>query len=223
MSIARRVNAFTLIELLVGLQITGILLTAVATMAFAMSVAAREADDTTLTQTTLRYTVLRVGELIRTSRLVCAAPGTDVVLWQADDYRRGQIDVNEIVYIEYDDPTDTLRLLEFDPPSSLTILAALGLAPGDPVLTALAQPGTKAALVQAYTPLGRVRRTTVLQGCRNLVFTTDQAPPHTRSLALSFDLAETDGVHHYEIRGTLRPSAQHFLSPDGSTLVSDDD
>ena len=40
-----------------------------------------DADDTIRAQMQLRYTTLRISELIRTSKLVCAAPGNDLVLW----------------------------------------------------------------------------------------------------------------------------------------------
>jgi type II secretory pathway component PulJ len=223
MRIARHTKGLTVIELMIGMLITSIILSAVAALAFAMSVAARSADDTIHTQTDLRSAVLRVGELIRTCRLVCGAPGNDLVLWRADDYHPGRIDVNEIVYIEYDDPNNALKLREFDLKDSPSVLAALGLPETDPALTTLAQPGTKGALVQVYAPLGKMRQSTLLRGCRNVVFTADQNPPRTRRLAISFDLAEDGGVHRHEIDATRRASAEHLLSADGRTLVSDDD
>jgi type II secretory pathway pseudopilin PulG len=223
MRIARHTRGFTVIELLVGLQITSIVLSAVAALAFAMSVAARDADDTIHTQTELRYATLRIGELIRTCRLLCAAPGNDLVLWTADYNHDDRIDVNEVIYVEYDDPNDSLKLREFDLKNSPTVLTALELPETEPVLATLAQTGTKAALVREYTPLNKVRRITMLQGCSNVEFTADQNPPRTRRLTISFDLTENNAVHHYEIEATVRASAQHLLSGDGSTLVSDDD
>jgi len=223
MGIARHHKALTVIELLVGLLITSILLSAVATLAFAMSVGARDADDQIHTQAELRYTTLRISELIRTSRLLCAAPGKDLVLWAADDNHNNLIDVNEVVYLEYDDPNDSLSVREFTVANSPTVLAALGLPETAPVLTTLAQPQTKAALVHAYGPANQMRRITMLHGCRNAVFTADQNPPRTQRLMISFDVAENDSVHRYEIDAALRASAQHLLSSDGSALVSDDD
>jgi hypothetical protein len=211
------------VELLVGLQITSIVLSAVAALAFAMTVATRSADDMVRTQTELRGATLRLGELVRTSRLVCAAPEDNLVLWTADHNHDDLIDVNEIVYIEYDDPNDALKLREFDPNDNTTVLAALGLPPTDPVLTVLAQAGTKAALVQMYAPAHEVRRTTMIRGCHNAAFTADQNPPRTRGLTISFDLAENNGVHRYEVGAALSASAQHLLSADGTTLVGDDD
>lgn len=223
-----RVVGFTLIELLVGMMITSIILSAVATLAFAMSVGVRDADDTIRAQMQLRYATVRISELMRTCRLVCAAPGHDLVLWRADDNHNDRIDVNEIVYIEYDEGEHELKLLEFDLAQSPSVLETLGLPPTAPVLTTLGQTQIKTALVQRYQDVSQdgrpvVREPAILQECRNVVFTADQDPPHTRRLTISFDLTENNRTHHYEIDTTLRVSAQHLLSSDGSALVSDDD
>ena len=219
-----RAGAFTLIELLVGMMITSIILTAVATLAFAMSVAARDADDTIRAQMQLRYATLRISELIRTSQLICAGPGNDLVLWRADDNDPNLINVNEIVYIEYDDVKQELKLLEFDLKTSPTVLAALGLPETDPILTRLAQAETKTALVQKYQAMKDVvRDPNILSGCGNVKFSWDVNPPRTRRLTISFDLAENNGVHHYEIDTTLLASAQNLLNGAPLALVSDDD
>jgi type II secretory pathway pseudopilin PulG len=222
MRVARQDRAFTFVELLVGLQITSILLAAIATMAFAMSTAARHADETMHSQASLRYAALRVGELIRTCRLVCAAPGRELVFWMSDDNGNGQIDINEVVYLEYDEPGQALRLLQFNVPGNPTVLAALGQPETDPILTALAESATKTAL-ETYAGVGQIRRVTLLAGCSNVAFAADPLPPRTRQLAISYDLAANGGPARQEIGGTLRTSAQHLLSPDASTLVSDDD
>ncbi|MCX5645069.1 MAG: hypothetical protein NTZ17_10360 [Phycisphaerae bacterium] len=224
MRIARHTPGFTVIELQIGMLITSIVLAAVATLAFAMSVGARDADDTIRAQMQLRYATLRISELIRTSRLVCAGPGSDLVLWTTDHYQPNRIDVNEIVYIEYDDAKHELKLLEFDLKTSPTVLAALGLPETDPILSRLAQAETKTALVQKYQAMEDVvREPVILRGCSNVSFAKDPCPPCTRRLTISFDLAENNGVHHYEIDTTLLASAQNLLNGAPLALVSDDD
>jgi prepilin-type N-terminal cleavage/methylation domain-containing protein len=224
MRIARHTQGFTVIELLVGMLITSILLSAIATLAFAMSVAARDADDTIRAQMQLRYATLRISELIRTSRLVCVGPGNDLVLWTTDHYDVNRIDVNEIVYIEYDDSKHELKLLEFDLKASPTVLADLGLPETDPILTRLAQTQTKTTLLQKYQGVKDVvRDPNILSGCCNVKFSWDVGPPRTRRLTISFDLAENNGVHHYEIDTTLLASAQNLLNGAPLALVSDDD
>jgi type II secretory pathway pseudopilin PulG len=216
-------GAFTLVELLVGMLITSILLSAIATLAFAMSAGARDADDTIRAQMQLRYATVRISELIRTCQLVCGAPGgNDLVLWKGDYNRNKLIDVNEIAYIEWDDPN--VMVLEFDIKASPTVLAALGLPPTAPILTTLGQTETKTSLVHEYQGISRaVQEATLLHGCSHVTFLPNPDPPRTRRLTISFDLAENNGTHHYEIDTTLLASAQHLLSSDKSTLVSDDD
>ncbi|MCU0915208.1 MAG: prepilin-type N-terminal cleavage/methylation domain-containing protein [Planctomycetes bacterium] len=222
MKTARHDQAFTVIELLIGLLITSILMAAVATLAFAMSTGARDAEDTIRAEAELRYATLRLGELFRTGRLLCAAPDTDLVVWAVDDRRPDVIDANEVVYLEYDDPNHALKLRQFVVKNSPTVVSAVGL-PGQPVLAVLALASTKTALVQAYTPTNRVRRTTLLPGCSNVTFMLDQSPPRTRRVTISFDRAEGQGLRHYEIAATLCASTEHLLSSDETNLIADDD
>jgi prepilin-type N-terminal cleavage/methylation domain-containing protein len=223
MRIARHTQGFTVIELLVGMMITSIILAAVATLAYALTTASTASSDTAAAQTRLRQATLRIRDLVGTCKLLCAAPGTDLVLWTADHNHDNRIDVNEIVYIERDDPNSALKLRDFNLKNSPTVLQALGLSDDtDPVLTTLAQPETKAALVGVYDPLHQVRRITLLQGCSNVTLAWDRDPPRTRRLTISFDLAD-NGVHRYEIDAARRASAEYLLSADERTLVSDDD
>jgi prepilin-type N-terminal cleavage/methylation domain-containing protein len=99
MKTTRTKKAFTLVELLVTMVVTGIILSAVATLAFAMSSASRSSDDAILQEALLRQTRLRIGELLRTCKLICAAPGNDLAIWQTDTNDDGQINVSELVYM----------------------------------------------------------------------------------------------------------------------------
>ena len=85
-------KGFTLVELLVALMVTSIVLTAVATLAYAVGRANDSSDDTAVKQAQLRYATLRISELIRHSKLVCTATANHIELWLAD--------VNESAYID---------------------------------------------------------------------------------------------------------------------------
>ena len=208
MRIARHTRGFTVIELLVGLQITSIVLSAVAALAFAMSVASTASGDAAVKQAQLRQATVRVCELVGNAKLLCAAPGNDLAVWRADDNGDNQINLNELVYLERGETCSLLRLCQFsavaNPPVSLSDLTRVT---------------TKSQFVAnydaTYTPLIPVGK--------NVEFAVDQNPPRSRRLTISFDLTENNAVHHYEIEATVRASAQHLLSSDGSTLVSDDD
>lgn len=208
MMIARHKKAFTLVELLITMVVTGILLSAVATLAFAMSSASRASDDTSVKEAQLRQTRLRIGELVRTCKLICAAPGNDLAVWQADTNNDGKINVGELVYIERGDGLDTVRLCQFSPTESDVV-----------TLESLALTTTKASLVSKYAE----SYARLIPVCQNVHLTLDAAPPFTRRLTISFTLTENGAAHPHEVSVTLRAWAGNLLSSDGTTLVSDDD
>jgi len=216
-------TGLTVVELLVALVVTSVILSAVATLAYAMSSATRDAEDMAATQTDVRMAALRLTELIRNGCMICAAPGSDLVVWKSDDNANGAIDINELAYIENDDPNHGVFLRLFNTRADPSVLAALGLSAGTPVLSTLALSGTKTGLVNRYTPTAEVSRLMMLQNCQNVRFTLDQAPPHTRRVTIAFDLTEDGIVHHYEIQTSLLGSAEHLLNAGGTDLVGDDD
>ena len=73
---------------MVGLMVTSIILSAVATLAFAMSSASTAGGDSALRQAELRNATVRLSELIGNCKMICAAPGTDLAVWTADDQRQ---------------------------------------------------------------------------------------------------------------------------------------
>ena len=107
-------NGFTLVELMVALVVTSVVLTAVATLAFAFGTANETSDDTSRKQAQVRYATLRISELIRQSKLIYDTPGSDIVLWKADDNSDDKIDPNELVYIEAGESRDYIQLREAD-------------------------------------------------------------------------------------------------------------
>ncbi|MHC4286071.1 MAG: prepilin-type N-terminal cleavage/methylation domain-containing protein [Planctomycetota bacterium] len=82
-------KAFTLTELLLALLVTGIVLAAVVTLAYALSTANDVSDNTSQTQAYVRYATLRISELIRHCKLVCGMSGDDLAVWRADDNGNG--------------------------------------------------------------------------------------------------------------------------------------
>jgi prepilin-type N-terminal cleavage/methylation domain-containing protein len=208
MKTTRNMKAFTLVELLITMVVTGIILLAVTTLAFAMSSASRSSEDTFLQETQLRQARLRIGELVRTCRMICAAPGSDLAIWQTDANNDGMINVSELVYIERGDGLNTLRLCQFAPGQNDVI-----------ALPSLTVATMKAFLVSKYSEV-YVR---LIPACQNVRFGLDTAPPFTRQVTISFGLSANGVPHPYEINVTLRAWAGHLLNSDGTVLVSDDD
>ncbi len=193
-------KGFTLVELLVALVVTGIVLAAVATLAFAIGTANDATDDTSQKQAQVRYATLRISELIRHCKLICGTPGSDVAIWRADD--NGQININELVYIEKGTDGDYLRLCEF--PSSDT----------SPVNLSDIETLSTSGYSVTYVPL--------VPQCSNVQFSFDAPPPNSRFMSISFDILENGIIRQYQISAALRGWAGNLLDGSGN-IVSDDD
>jgi prepilin-type N-terminal cleavage/methylation domain-containing protein len=198
-------KGFTLVELLVALIVTGIVLAAVATLAFAVGAANDETDDTSQKQAQIRHATLRISELIRHCKLICGTPGDDLAVWRADDNGNGQININELVYIERGTGRDYLRLCEF--PSSDTSL--VNLSDIDTLSTSDYDVVTYVSLVPQ---------------CSNVQFGfLPELPPKSSFVTISFDIVENDIVRQYQISAALRGWAGNLLNDTGDSLVIDDD
>jgi prepilin-type N-terminal cleavage/methylation domain-containing protein len=209
----RQSRAFTLVELMVGLMVTSIILSAVATLAFAMSSACTAGGDSAFTQAQIRHATLRLSELIANCKLICAAPDNDLVLWRADNNDDGKINVlDELVYIEQDPTTRTLRLCEFLAPST-----------DKRTLAQLRSPLTKQQLRNLYD----LKCTPLISDCSNVQFRflDDAVPPRTRLPAITFEFVEDGVVRRYETVTAVRCRADYLLdtSTPPEIVASDDD
>jgi prepilin-type N-terminal cleavage/methylation domain-containing protein len=197
-------KGFTLVELLVALIVTGIVLAAVATLAFAVGAANDETDDTSQKQAQIRHATLRISELIRHCKLICGMPGDDLAVWRADENDDGQININELVYIERGTGWDILRLCEF--PSSDT----------SPVSLSNIETLSTSDYIVTYVPL--------VPQCSNVQFGfLPELPPKSSFVTISFDIVENDIVRQYQISTALRGWAGNLLNDTGDSLVSSDD
>jgi len=201
-------HAFTLVELLLALSVSGIVLAAVATLAFALSTASSSADDTSRKQAELRYATLRVTELIRECKLVCGTPNSDIAIWRADDNGDKKININELVFIQKGSTSNYLRLCKFPAADSSekSLAQVAALSPSDYAVTYI----------------------TLIPQCSNVQFylhpdTPGDPTPRVKRISISFDLAEDNVVHHYQIDAALRCWAGNLLNPTATALVGDDD
>ncbi|MHC4271253.1 MAG: PilW family protein, partial [Planctomycetota bacterium] len=76
-------SGFTLVELLVALLITSIVVSAVASLAFAFGNARDFAEKTSKQQSHIRFTSLKLSDLLRHCRLVNCLSGETIVIWRA--------------------------------------------------------------------------------------------------------------------------------------------
>jgi prepilin-type N-terminal cleavage/methylation domain-containing protein len=196
-------TGFTLIELLLALIVTGIILAAVTTLAFAVSVANDTVDDTSQKQSQVRYATLRISDLIRHCKLICGTPNGDLAVWKADSNDDGQININELIFIEKGASADYLRLCEF-PPSDTSIVSLNSIQ-------TLSTSGYSVTYVQ------------LVPECENVQFSLDTTPPFTRYVSISFDVLENENNRKYQINISLSSWAGNLLDAGGNNIISDDD
>lgn len=196
-------RGFTLVELLLALIVTGIILTAVTTLAFAVGAANDATDDTSQKQAQVRFATLRISELIRHCKLICGTPSSEIAIWRADNNGDGQININELVYIERGAGGDYLRFCEF-PLSDASIVNLSDI-----------QTLSTSSYSVTYIPL--------IPQCINVQFSFDEAPPYSRFVIISFDILENGIVRQYQINTFLRGWAGNLLDAGGNNIVSDDD
>ncbi|MGE5296820.1 MAG: PilW family protein [Solirubrobacterales bacterium] len=207
---AGHIRAFTLVELMVGLMVTSILLSAVATLAFAMSSASAACDDAASCQAQLRQATVRLSELIANCKMICAAPGTDLVVWNADANGNGLINVNELVYVERGSAYTLLRLRRFYSATNPTRTIAQ-----------LALTTTKTQLLNLCT----TSTTSLIPDCNDVQFKllNGVQPPRTQSLAITFGLTEDGAYQRHEIVAGLRCRSDYLLTSSNAIITTGDD
>jgi prepilin-type N-terminal cleavage/methylation domain-containing protein len=207
-------RGFTLVELMVALIVTGIIMSAVATLAFAFRSAYDVTDDTDRKQAQLRYATLRISELIRHCKLICAVTDGDLVIWRDDDVPGGkdQINIEEIVYIEKDN--NQIRILDF-PNSPSWLSSSL-----EPLGIDWIQSDWLKTMLKTYCDEETV---VAVPECNNVQFQFDASPPRSKFVSISFELTENGSARQYQIDGALRCWAGHLLNAASTDLTSDDD
>lgn len=205
-----RRSGFTLVELLVALTVSGVVLTAVATLAYALGSANDSTDDTSRKQAQVRYTTLRVSELVRQCKLVCYAGPADFAVWRADDNEDGRINFSELVYIEKGAGADHLHFCQFP--------ICWG---SDPVVNLSDIRAFSTSWWVAYSMA--IESTAVIPECSNVQFSFDVLPPWTQFVSISFDLVEDNKLRQYQINAAVRGWGGNLLNAAGNALVSDDD
>jgi hypothetical protein len=197
--------------MLLAIWVISIILAAVATLSFALGSANDSADDSSEIQSRIRYTTIRLGALVRNSKLICYNYGTEVALWRADDNSDSKINPGELVYIETGNSNDQIKLLQFTPTGAATstvlTLATIGIS------------GTKANL-KSSCPYSYI---TLINNCSYVTFTTDTAAPFSKRLNLFFGVQQKGIIQNYQSAAFLRPQADYLLDASGEIVLSDDD
>lgn len=201
-------NGLALIELIIAMIVTSIIATAVVTLAYALDTANDATDDTSKKQAQIRFAALRISELIRHSKLVCYAGTDDLAVWKADVNDDGQININELVYIECGSAKDHLQLCEFSSSDNTAINISLIGAFASNWWTAYSADDN-------YTSL--------IPQCSDVDFGFMPAlPPRSKFVTISFYVVENGIARQCQINAALRGWAENLLD-ESNNIVSDDD
>jgi prepilin-type N-terminal cleavage/methylation domain-containing protein len=206
---AREQKGLALIELMVALIVMSIVVTAVVTLAYALETANDFSNDTGLAQAQIRFTALRISDLIRYSKLICYAGSDDLAVWRADDDNDGQISIGELVYIECGSAADHLQLCEFastnNTPINLSLIGSFA-----------------SNWWSAYS--SGANYTEMIPECSNVQFYLDDVgtPTNCSFVTISYDIVENGVTRQCQINAKLRGRAGNLLDGSGG-IVSDDD
>lgn len=201
-------DGLTLVELLVALAVSGVILGAVATLAYAMGRASDGSDEVARSQAEVRYATARLTELIRNCRLVCWAGSNEFSLWRADDNGDDQINIGELVYVDKGAAGDYLRLWQFTAASGSAIeLSSIG-----------------ALSTNWWSTYASAASDTVLvPQCSDVEFGFDVLPAGSELVRISFSKLENGINRQFEVCARLRARAANLLNEAGESIVSDDD
>ncbi len=210
MKTTRCQNGFTLIELLLALIITGIVASAVATLAYAMNSAGVATDDTSRKQAEVRFATLKISDLIRHCKLVCYASADEIAVWAEDTNSDGKINIGELAYIEAGAARNHLRLYTF--PSSNSSPISLG------TIGALSTNWWA-----AYS--NTINYASLIPQCSSVTFYLDEpaSPQNSQIVSIVFDVVENRINSKYQISARLRGRAANLFDATSGSIVSDDD
>lgn len=215
-------NGFTLIELLLALVITGIVASAVATLAFAMNSAGVATDDTSRKQAQVRFATLRISDLIRHCRLICYASTDEIAVWAGDTNNDGKINIGELTYIDAGASGNYLQLWTFTPTST----AAINL--GDIKALSTNWWSTYGGILNSPTALIPPPTPGKPAQCSNVTFYLPpdvplSTPAMSKIVSITFNLIENRVGTKYQINAALRARAANLFDATTNSIVPDDD
>jgi hypothetical protein len=192
-----------------AIWVMSIILAAVAALSFALGSANDSADNTSDIYSRIRYTTMRISELLRSSKMVCASFSNGVAIWRADDNSNNQINPGEIVYLETG--SNCLKIVSFQP----TLLTA-----GQILSLANIANGQARIWLNANCQVNSV---TLVNNCNSVSFSTDIGPPFTRQLKVFFSVNQGGIARNYQITDCVRCYADYLLDASGQIDPVDDD
>jgi len=205
-------KGFTLVELLVALMVGSIILAAVATLAYALGKVNDAGNDTSRKQAQIRFSTIRITELIRNAKLICGTPTDAIVVWRADVDSNKKINSDELVYIQSNSAGNKIQLIQYDRPASYN----------SAILLADIQSG---AAKQSLDSNCKKTSVDLVPQCSNVSFTVDNSaiPQRSRFASIKFNITENNTTRKYEICATVAGPCFNLLSSTNTIVSGDDD
>ncbi len=198
---------FTMVELLVALMVSGVIFGAIATLTFAVTNAAEVNDEASFTQAQVRYTTVRLTELLKNAKLITQAGSFyDLAVWKDDTNGDNQINTDELVFVEIGSARDSISLLEFG--------ASSWPMPLSNIQDGSAKMGLNLAAVTKTT-------TEIIPQCSKAMFYPVDVDEDSEVVSILFEMTENGQARSYQISAALRCHAENLLTDWG--LTSDDD
>jgi len=212
-----KTSAFTLVELVMAMSITAMTALAVAGATMTLSTAYSRSQDYYQNIQTARATMLRFHSAVCKARLIVAADNNTLVLWDGDTNGDGQINIAELLLIDYDKGTRELR--EYSvvypdemceslkdthnvhiPLSSVTAVGAAGTVLGTPPY---------------------IQERLVATDVTDFTVATDSAPPLAGMVKLQITVGQ--GTESITLRSasTMRANMTSYVGTVGSNWVLD--
>lgn len=192
-------------ELLLSLSVMTIVLTAAASLAFAMGVAEKVTSQMGEEQARIRFATMRVRELARNSCMVFTHSTTGVVFWTGDANGDGQINGNEVTWLSTDaggGAGTVLKITEFPDYSAVITRRDLQFQSGLSTL----------ALMSNETV------TILFEDCSSVSISLKD-----NITTVAITLVEDDQAKDLQICAAVRSSVDYLLTSTDSDLVSGDD
>lgn len=206
----KRNGGFTVAELILGLSVMAIVLTAAATLAFAMGSANSVTSKMGERQAHLRFSNMRLGELVRNSCLVFEYDYQNDVLvfWVEDKNKNGVMNGDEIALLYAGNPVagrpTSIEIVEF--PGQTMYVPEFNLF--DSFVVSVLYNNTDE------------RITELIADCSNASLSLDASGEF---VTVEFDLQENGITRTYQICGAIRASADYLIDSTGYFVNGDDD
>lgn len=205
-------TGFTLVELLMALSVMSIILTAVATLSFALGSASNSADNASRVQNRIRYATVRISELVRSGKMICRNASGNVVLWQADDNGDSKINPGEITSLEVDSVSSGIKLTKYHPDAAYAdMVMTLGV-----VKTGIYKQWMTARSIPSSSVI-------LIDNCSYIYFTTDVVPPFAKKLNVFLGIEQGGVNRDFQMTARLRCDSDYMIDISKMSLLNVDD